>query len=159
MKINLDGGASASEKDLTDFQEFLGCQISESVVRFFRSFDGAKPEPNIFSINDKNDLGINKFIPLKSIPQELPYVSGLSRKAYPIAWAEGGNYVVIDESNDGAVYFGDHELAEPLIRIASSFDSFLDQLEPFDVKSIKLNPNQIKKAWIDPEFLRGLKEK
>lgn len=27
---------------------------------------------------------------------------------------------------------------------------------PFDVQSVKLKPGQVIKAWIDPDFLKGL---
>ena len=159
MKIKLYKGTAASEESIVAFQNFLGGTLSETVKKFLRSFDGAEPESNIFSAGEANESGVNRFIPLRSIPTEISRMRGLSWRAYPIAWAEGGNYVVIDENAQGAVFFWDHELVEPLTKIASDFDSFLDQLMPFDPSSIKLNPSQIKKAWVNPEFLKSLKEK
>jgi hypothetical protein len=35
-------------------------------------------------------------------------------------------------------------------------DPLLELLEPFDVSSVKLKPAQVKKAWVDPDFLKGL---
>ena len=78
--------------------------------------------------------------------------------AYPIAWAEGGNYVFIDEGKNGAVFFWDHEVPEEIKEVAPNFEAFLDHLEPFDINAIQLKPEQVKKAWIDPEFLKRLKK-
>jgi hypothetical protein len=90
MKIKLDGYGAASEESITGFEKFLGRSLSESMKRFLRNFDGAKPEPNIFSVGETNESGVNYFIPLRLIPQELARIRGLGRWAYPIAWAEGG---------------------------------------------------------------------
>ena len=159
MKIKLAGSNGTSEESIEKFEKLLGRKLSESVKNFLRSSDGAKPESNIFSVGARNESGVNGFIPLRSILQESARVRGLSSKAYPIAWAEGGNYVVIDEDDNGAVYFYDHELFEPFTKVANDFDTFLDHLMPFDPKSVKLKLDQVKRAWIDPEFLSSLKGK
>jgi hypothetical protein len=69
------------------------------------------------------------------------------------------NYVVIDEDAQGAIYFWDHELVKPFTKIASDLDTFLNHLEPFDSETVKLKRGQVKKAWIDPEFLSDLRRK
>jgi hypothetical protein len=159
MKIKLNGCGHASEEAISGFEEFLGRQLPESVKSFLRSCDGARPEPNIFPVGPSNESGVNGFIPLRMIPQEIPRLRNVKSKAYPIAWAEGGNYVVVDADRDGGVYFWDHELVEPLTKVANDFGHFLNHLAPFDPKSIRLKPDQVKKVWIDPNFLTSLKEK
>lgn len=86
----------------------------------------------------------------------MPRIENLPGRSFPVAWAEGGNYVFVNLAAGGAVFFWDHERPENIVRLASSFRSFLELLEPFDINSIKLKPDQVKKARIDPDFLKGL---
>ena len=64
----------------------------------------------------------------------------------------------------GAVFFWDHELeseqaiAAALAKLNSSFDGFFASLRKFDPASVQLRPGQAEKAWIDPEFLKNLKQ-
>ena len=101
---------------------------------------------------------MNRFIPVREILKERTHIENIPDKAYPVAWAEGGNYVFVDEEKDGAVFFWDHEAPENIVKLAPNFGAFLDLLEPFDIKKIELKPGQVKKVWIDPEFLKRLKK-
>ncbi len=99
------------------------------------------------------------FIRTDEILKQRAYIAEeIPPEAYPVAWAEGGNYVFVDEGKGGAVFFLDHEIPEPTIKLASNFQGFLDLLEPFDIKTVKLKPGQVKKGWIDPEFLKQLEK-
>ena len=49
---------------------------------------------------------MNGFIPVSEIQKARACIENIPRRAYPIAWAEGGNYVFIDEGGNGAVFFG-----------------------------------------------------
>jgi hypothetical protein len=158
MKVKLQGGKAASEKSILALETGLGCKLSDSFRVFVRVHDGAKPETNIFKINDKNECGVNRFIPADEILKERSNIENIPPKAFPVALAEGGNYVFVDEANRGAVYFWDHETTE-ITELAPTFEGFLDILRPFDVATVKLKPGQIKKAWIDPDFLKRLKER
>ena len=157
MKIKLRGGKPASDESILALQAALGCQISGSFRDFVRGNDGAEPETNIFRITPQNESGVNRFIPVSEILKERARVEDTPTKAYPVAWAEGGNYVFVDESQNGAVFFWDHETQERT-ELAPSFGTFLDLLEPFDIRKIELKPGQVKKVWIDPEFLKRLKK-
>jgi len=158
VKIKLKNGKSASEDSIHELEAELGCSLSESFRAFVRANDGSSPETNIFKINEKNESGVNAFIPIRDIANEQNRIENLPRKAYPVAWAEGGNYVFIDEGNRGRVFFWDHQEPENTTQIAESFGAFLALLEPFDVKSIELKPGQVKSAWINPDFLKHLKK-
>ena len=158
MKIQLNRGKAATNEACQALQVALGCELSESFRNFLRSNDGAEPETNIFKIADKNESGVNRFIPVSEILKERARIENISKKAYPVAWAEGGNYVIVDEDKNGTVFFWDHEVPEDLVKLASSFGAFLDILEPFDIKKIELKPGQVKKVWVDPEFLKRLKK-
>ncbi len=78
--------------------------------------------------------------------------------AYPVAWADGGDFVFIDEGRNGSIFYLNHEVFNDHTKLADNFDAFLDLLEPFDVRSIELKPGQVKKVWVDPEFLKKLKK-
>ena len=86
-------------------------------------------------------------------------IDEIPRAAYPIAEAECGNIVFIDEGEGGRVFFWDHEMPEDQVQLAVDFDEFLHQLQPFDIKTVQLKPGQVKRVWIDPEFLKRLKAK
>ncbi len=123
------------------------------LIDFVARNDGAEPETNVFKIGPANESGVNGFIPIKEIVNKMPRIENLPPRSFPVAWAEGGNYVSVNLAADGAVFFWDHERPDSVVRLASSFSTFL---EPFDVSSVKLKPAQVKKAWIDPDFLKGL---
>jgi len=101
---------------------------------------------------------VNQFIPVAEIQKERAYLENIPAKAYPIAWAECGNYVFVDEGKNGAVFFWDHEIPEEITELAANFGAFLDLLEPFDIKTIELKPGQVKRVWVNPEFLKRLKK-
>ena len=158
MKISLKDGKSASKKDVENLEAALGCPISECFRRFVSENDGSKPQSNRFPVGEDNGAGVDRFIPVSEILAERQYVDDIPNQAYPIAWASCGNYVLLDEGKGGQVYFWDHELPDDnIIKLADNFDAFLSMLEPFDINSIELKPGQVKKVWIDPEFLKKLK--
>jgi hypothetical protein len=156
MKIKLTQGRSAAKDKLTLLEEKVGRPLSPDFVEFVAKNDGAEPETNIFKVGSGNESGVNGFIPVEEIVREIRNIENLPKGSFPFAWAEGGNYVFINEAQGGTVYFWDHEAPDRLVRLADSFSSFLDLLEPFDVTEIKLKPGQVKKAWIDPDFLKNL---
>ena len=156
MKIKLTKGRNAAQGDIAALQRIVGRSLSLDVLEFLSRNDGAEPETNIFKIGDKNEGGVNGFIPVKKIAGEMQLIDDLPDGSYPIAWAEGGNYIVINEVDAGAVFFWDHEGIDGMVRLTDNFRLFLDILEPFDVNSIKLKPGQVKKAWIDPDFLKDV---
>jgi hypothetical protein len=158
MKVKLKNGRPAAEGMALTLEHALGCRLSDSFKGFISSRDGAKPETNIFKINEQNDSGVNGFIPVAEIQRERAFIEDIPAKAYPVAWAEGGNYVFIDEGKNGAVYFWDHEAPQSVTELAANFGAFLDPLEPFDINTIELKPGQVKKVWVDPEFLNRLKK-
>jgi hypothetical protein len=157
MTVKLNGGKTASEQDILALETALGCQLSDSLRKFLQEHDGAKPENNIFKIGDTNECGVNRFIPCGEILKERNYIENTPPKSFPVAWAEGGNYIFVDEGKNGVVCFWDHETAEAT-SLAVTFGDFLDLLQPFDPSTVKLKPGQVKRIWIDPEFLKRLKK-
>jgi hypothetical protein len=159
MSVNLKQGRSASAQDISNLEAVVHCQLSVQVLRFFKEYDGAVPDPNIFSVAENIESGVNQFIPCGKVLTERSKIANIGSCSYPIAWAEGGNYICIDENQGGAVFFWDHEAPKLVRRLSTDIQSFLGVLRPFDVSSVKLAPGQVKKAWIDPDFLKGLPKK
>lgn len=157
MKIKLVDGHVAERNDIVRLQELLGEPADPQYVRFISENDGAKPETNIFKVGETNDAAVNRFIPISEVPTEMTYIENLPGKAFPVAWASCGNYVFLDQGAGGAVFFWDHEVEDDPVKLADSFDAFLESLEPFDINSIELEPGQVEEVWIDPDFLKSLK--
>ncbi len=134
----------------------MGWNFDADYLDFVRANNGGTPETNIFSISSKNESGINQFISFDRLPYEAALISDqVGPKIVPIAYAEGGNYLCLS-IDDGGIYFFDHELPglDALTKIASSLREFLDEVKPFDPKQVALKPGQVKKAWINPAFLK-----
>lgn len=154
MKIGLKGGRVASERDIVALETLIGQPLDNDFRKFIAENDGAIPESNAFPVNGISNFGgINEFTLVKNIISERSCLESIGDHAYPIALSEGGNYVVLDQGQGGAIFFWDHEIDE-FSQIADSFTEFLELIEPFDERSIKLAPGQVKSAWIDPDFLK-----
>lgn len=158
MNLKLTKGRPAKQSDIAALEEEIGVSIDPFFLEFAAANDGAEPATNIFKIGSANESGVNAFIPIKEISKEIVRTEYLPKTAFPVAWAEGGNYVFINQEENGAVYFWDHEQPENITKLADNFRSFLDLLQPFDISTIKLKLDQVKKAWIDPDFLKSLQE-
>lgn len=159
MKIKLGKAAShPSLEQISALEVSLGTKFANEYLSFLQKYNGALPEANVFRVSDQNSSGVNGFIPLEKIAYEAQFLdSEVSPDFFPIAYAEGGNYVClpIAAGRDG-VYFLDHEIPGlvALTKLAGSLEGFLDQLQPLDRTEVKLKPGQVKKVWIDPSFLK-----
>jgi hypothetical protein len=158
MTIQLKNGKPASEETIVAIEKVLGCLLSESVRRFLAVHDGAKPESNSCKVTEKCSFAVRRFIPAADVLLYRKYIDDLPEKAYPVAEDDCGNFVIVDEGKNGAVYFWDHEVRGDPIELASSFGGFLDLLSPFDASTIQLEPTLVKRVWLDPEFLKRLKK-
>ena len=157
MTVKLTGGKTASQADILALETALNCRLSDSLRKFLQAYDGAEADTNIFKVSDTNQCGVNEFIPCAEMLKERIYIENIPPKSFPVAWAECGNYVFVDEGKKGVVCFWDHETAE-ITSLAASFGDFLDLLQPFDISTVKLKPGQVKRVWVDPEFLKSLKK-
>ena len=158
MKIKLTKGKIAPEAAIHAVETVLGFRFSSSFCSFLRYNDGATPDTNTFKIGKDNNAGVNEFIPLNQIAEERKFISNLPKYAYPVAWAECGNYVFIDEGKDGAVFFWNHEEPEEITELTPNFRKFLDILEPHSVKDVKLKPGQVESVWVHPDLLKRIKK-
>jgi hypothetical protein len=140
--------------EIKEFEHAFGRDLPEDYTGFLLRHNGATPETNIFPVGSDNESGVNAFIPLGHVLAERALLKNeISVSCIPIAWAEGGNYVLLDLA-DQSVILWDHEEPQSLKRLAGSVSQFLDVLKPFDVSQIELKPGQVKSVWIDPELLK-----
>ena len=132
-------------------EQQLGYLLPREYKEFIAIADGAEPELNTFRIDETNDSGVNQFIPVSDLLSVQRRLKGRwDSSMIPVAWAEGGNYVLIHRN--GTVHFWDHELGNTSL-LAGTFEQFLECLEPFDLTSVKLKPGQVTRVWVDPSFL------
>src|SRR5688572_15909649 len=118
MKVKLTRGRPASQEQIVALERQLGEALHPDYLDFLSHDDGAKPESNIFDVGTTNHSGVNGFIPVQEIVSEMARIENLPLRSFPVAWAEGGNYVFINQEERGAVFFWDHELPEQPIRLA-----------------------------------------
>jgi hypothetical protein len=149
MAIKIPKSGRASNGVVKSLEMFLGMRLPKGYRDFLKAHDGAEPEPNIFTIDDSNDLGVNRFIPAVETVAARKHLENVSRIALPIAWAACGNYVVLDMQADGVILYWDHETGDTT-KIADGFDDFLSGLQPFNIDDIELNPDDVEEVWINP---------
>jgi hypothetical protein len=153
MKIRIEKGRPASAEAIHSIERLLGTTLSEDYRTFLLSHDGGEPESNCFDVGATGGSGIRWFTPAADIPLQRTYIDHIPEKAYPIAEDDCGNFILIDEAKNGAVFFWDHETSD-LTLVAADFTAFLESLEPFDTESVRLKPGQVKHVWVDPDFRR-----
>jgi SMI1-KNR4 cell-wall len=153
MKIRIENGRPASAEAIQSIERVVGARLSASYRNFLHSQDGGEPEHNYFEVGPRNGSGVRQFIPAAEILRDRARIDGIPERAYPIAYDEFGNFILIDEAKNGAVFFWDHETSD-LTLVGADFAAFLESLEPFDTESVKLKPGKVKHVWIDPDFRR-----
>jgi hypothetical protein len=153
MKIRLENGHPASALAIQRLETLLGTTLPESYRMFLLSHDGAEPESNHFDVGSNGGSGVRWFTPAADIPLQRTSIDHIPEKAYPVATDDCGNFILIDEAKEGAVFFWDHETSD-LTLVAADFAAFLESLEPFDPASVRPKPGQVERVWLDPDFRR-----
>jgi hypothetical protein len=153
MNVSLSKGKAVSDKEIQLCEEALGHSLGAEFASFVKHNDGAHVSPNTFAGNANVGFGVSSFIPVSAIPNEVKNIEGIASGQYPIAWADGGNYVLLDSAT-GQTYFWDHELGAN-VYLSESFSEFLNKLTAFDLSTVVLDPAQVISAWIDPDFLKN----
>jgi cell wall assembly regulator SMI1 len=157
MSIKMEGAHAVTEAEIASFEQVAGMRLPDQYRAFLLQHNGAKPETNIFSTPDGNESGVNEFIPMGELLSASQHIDGVIGRFLAVARDDCGNYVCLDLDSEGEVFFWDHEQPDKL-RLAKSWNEFLQMLRPFDVSKVELRPEQVIKAWIDPEFLKRLRK-
>lgn len=148
MAIPLPRTAAASDTSLAALTERYGA-LPPEYVKFLANHDGVKPPSNVLE-GTNYGVSVNGFLPASDIVERADLVEGLSSNLLPFGEDDSGNFVCIG-ADDHRVYFWDHEVDNDKV-VAESFDEFLRRLEPFDLSSVKLEPGQVKRVWVNPGF-------
>lgn len=157
IAIKLHGWNPASNDAIHAFESATGYTLPDSFKEFLRAYNGAIAAPNLFKTDDGFEIGVHQFVLIENIPNERKLIEELPPKSFPIAWDEGGNYILINGSKNDAIQFWDHETGD-IHNLASDFESFVSRLTPFDVESVKLIPGQVKRVWVNPDILKKIKK-
>jgi hypothetical protein len=157
-----------SEKELNLILAKVRYTLPESFKNFLLDYNGGVPAANKFDIKNMSvSSGVNEFLSIDAIVEQKNILGErIPNEVIPIAHAECGNLIclVIKGSEIGNVYFWDHELEveqlpswENMFFLSSSFDELVESLAEYDAKSVKLDPNKVISAWIDPDLLKSQK--
>ena len=154
MRIDIQTTQPPSLQHVQIVEEHFGVPLPKSYAGFLESHDGAKVKANVFRSGEHDgNIGVNRFIPLSDTLNEMQFITRLSERVLPFAWAAGGNYLLLNVDTED-VSFWDHETSE-MQHVASTFEIFISHLEPLKVQ---LKPGQVKRVWVDPDLLKELKD-
>jgi hypothetical protein len=153
VNVKYEGFIPFTEVDIAGVEHCIGCSLEKSLKSFYADYNGVKPELNDVLSEREGEICITQFIPVQGVVAELENFE-FGRNVLPMAWAEGGNYVVYNVE-DGLIYFLDHEVLDVYFLLANGVQEFIDKLVP--VKTLVKPENyKVKDVWIDPEFLKRI---
>lgn len=137
--------------DIARLAEAIGGTLPVEYLEFVRCHNGATPESNLIPIGADNDSGVRCFVPAAEAASLVSEIEGFPLEAIPLAEDGCGNYFYIGLKS-GGVFFWDHEIDGDDTELASTLVDFISALMPFDTSSVKIAPEQVIHAWIDPTF-------
>jgi len=155
MRVNIHCGHHASEVSIRKLKADIGRTIPGDYLAFVMDHDGAKFSSNILHLPGGNSINVRELIPVEEVMNCHKHIDAVDCDFIPVASDTCGNYVCIDLSSWGRVFFWDHEIPGDSMTIADCFSTFLDKLTPFDVSTIDTRGVVKHGAWIDPEFLKS----
>jgi hypothetical protein len=147
--------APCSSAELRALEIETGHLLPQDFVDFLSLRNGGRLESNLFNISTGNESGVNEYLNVARIIDRKGVLRDrLSPSTWPIAEAEGGNYVCLrwDAPDSWCVVFWDHESEDEAV-LSESFSEFRDSLQKFDPRTVKLQPGQVVSAWIDPSLM------
>lgn len=156
-------GKTISPEKLQEFEILFDDKLPTDFRKFLIDINGGEPEINEFDIPTlKSSSGVNQFLSVEEIIDKKESMKErFLDEAWPIAHAEGGNYVCLVSGKKAGVYYWEHEneaeegypaTFENMSKVADTFSDFFKSLKKFDITKIKLKPGQVTKVWVDPDF-------
>ena len=147
MKIK--GFGKLTEKDILEFEEYLGFELPQDYRKFLKEYNGGIPDynKNCFYIKDLKEetmldvlygINIEKNFDLKEWNDE--YGCDLLPKMLIIGSDPGGMMIILSsDEKDGGIYLWDHaheyeQSTEELnsYKIADSFQEFIENLKEYE---------------------------
>jgi hypothetical protein len=156
-------GQQPNENEIQILEQRIGNPLPLDYRAFLEKNNGGIPETNIFDLPACNGgSGINEFLSIKEILEQKNVMKDrLPPSAWPIAFAEGGNYVCLVCEGNSGVYFWDHEFEQEdginpnwdnMYELSSTFREFMQAIRKFNINDVELKPEQVKSVWVDPDF-------
>jgi hypothetical protein len=168
--------SSASNSVIEEFELVIGTPLPADYRAFLLTSNGGDPEPNEAAAPPPvNTVGVRRFygiLPGQGDGDLKHHRDAMTQRVppglLPIAEDDCGNRFCLSVRREdlGCLYFWDHELeadeGEPptfanLFKIANSFHAFFEGLQK--PAPVALKKGQVKKVWVDPDFLAELKKK
>ncbi|MEJ2664941.1 MAG: SMI1/KNR4 family protein [Spirochaetia bacterium] len=156
-------GKPITLEQLQSIEQLLGGKLPSDFKNFLMENNGGEPEINEFDIPDlKSGSGVSQFLSADEIINKKESMKErFVDEAWPIAQAEGGNYICLVTGKKSGIYYWEHESEaeegrpanfDNLFKVADTFSHFFDALKKFDISKNNLKPGQVKKVWVDPDF-------
>lgn len=150
MEIEVKDVAPLSRLDIEAIELHFGVALLPDIIKFYEKYNGGRLRLNELS-GTGGMVSLSRFISAEKVVGEIK-LFGVESGFIPIAWSEGGNYIVVRIAG-GEVYFIDHEDRENYILLANSIPDFLSRL----VSSEPLTSSSAGSILqIDPDFLRRI---
>jgi len=167
-----------SQKDLDELEKKVCASFPEEYVNFLRKYNGGEVEDNIIELpsGEIESFILSSFFGtrLEDINDLLScydtFESRIPKGSIPIGRDVGGNIVCLNLNREryGYIFFWDHDIElefednemeiQDLYYVAPSFDDFLHMIKPYDPEEDDLDGYEIEEVWIDPDFLKELKD-
>lgn len=161
-----------NEGEFNNFQKDLGVNFPNEYIKFLEKNNGGNPELNIVELlNDEiKSFSVTEFFGVNNVKindlksQYETYKKRIPSGNIPICRVEGGNIVCLNIDN-GLISLWDHDTelinedvlsTNSLLKVAGSFEEFLSLMKPYDLED-DLDDYKVEDVWIDPDFLKELK--
>jgi hypothetical protein len=156
-------GKAITLGSLQELERLFSGELPADFKNFLTDSNGGKPETNEFYVPAlKLSSGVNHFLSAEEIlAKKESMKERFLDEAWPIAYAEGGNYVCLVSGKNAGVYYWEHEneaeegfpaTVKNMSKVADTFSDFFNSLRKFDITKIKLKSGQVTKVWVDPDF-------
>jgi hypothetical protein len=148
LNLNVGGKpcnrAVPSPDAFSEFERATNVTLPREYKELLSYSNGAHPELDTFDLSDGSEAGVARFFFLSESERENPenlwramrdYGRTIGRGAVPIATDGCGNIIYLNYASDQVeVWFWSHDPVKA-IRIASSFEKFID--------SLRINPDYV----------------
>jgi hypothetical protein len=154
MNIVLEKSQSpVTDVDIQRLEAEVGHHLPEDFKLFLKHHNGVWLDDIVFDIGEENQIGIQGFVLMNEILSvKKSFEIAPPMPMLPIASCECGDYIYLDASSDGKVYYWDHESWDDYTLISETFGAFLESLKRYDGPPIVLDPKDIISSWEHPDY-------
>lgn len=167
-----------NHKDLERVEKKVGASFPQEYVNFLRKYNGGEVENSIVELplEEIESFILSSFFGtrVEDINDILScyatFENRIPKGCVPIGRDVGGNIVCLNLNTEkyGAIFLWDHDIEldfdenemdiQDLYYVASSFDEFLHMIKEYNPEEDDLDGYEVEEVWIDPDFLKELKD-